>query len=90
MGGVLYESDKMELTPDKDFVWGKLVVQGVCLRVPERWGEGGPTAAWWACGRRRRAGLAPPSQGEAVTLSSVATGWRGQRWGHLLGPAAVV
>lgn len=31
MGGYFMTVIKMELTPDKNYVWGKLVVQGVCL-----------------------------------------------------------
>lgn len=30
-GGLFYYCNKMELTPDKNLVWGQLVVQGVCL-----------------------------------------------------------
>lgn len=31
MGGYFMTVIKMELTPDKNYVWGKLVVQGVCF-----------------------------------------------------------
>lgn len=37
-------TNKMKLTPDKDYVWGKLVVQGVseCLRDKYRVSPVGP------------------------------------------------
>lgn len=43
---VFYHCNKMELTPDKNYVWGKLVVQGVCLEcLRDRCG--GPLVDWW-------------------------------------------
>lgn len=37
---VFYHCNKMELTPDKNYVWGKLVVQGVCLEcLRDMWGS---------------------------------------------------
>lgn len=46
MGGYFMTVIKMELTPDKNYVWGKLVVQGVCFEcLRDRCG--GPVVGSW-------------------------------------------
>lgn len=57
--------NKMELTPDKDYVWGKLVVQGVseCLRDKFRV----PTVGPW----QEKGGISSPKLGGRPLFSPV-------------------